>query len=783
MNKAIYSKGRILWMLFMVWAAGLWAFMVQGETREYPLSGGTYALGTTTYTVAVPDEFYLDQVSLRLAIQATEPGTVDDLEVSLVSPLGTTVKVLLSTLLGDDDGSLEGTQLQDTLFAESGTDSIESGVAPYAGTFRVDNWSATTGLARFRNQRSSGNWTLKIRDTVGAGGTVFGSNNKAQAAWTSLGSALVFTPVAAGLQPPSLTPESDSGVSQKDNITRIASPTLTGTAAAGSSVKVLLEGTPPVELGTTTVSSTGIWTLTVPAPLAGGTHSIYAEITPPNESSVQTTASVSVTIDVTAPSLTAIADVEMDEGKESDPSLFVVSDNLSPAASLQVSGTVSPGSLLSEIVSGGVGAARNVVLRSATGQSGEGEVTVVVTDEAGNTGQQVFKVTVTASNKAPVPGPDTLNRSQGGRVAKILISTLLANDTDADGDTLSLDSVRNALPTGSTVEIMEPYVVYTVPAGTVGSGSFEYMVSDGLGGHLVAGTASVTESAAVGQDDPALPIDAKVEGVDMLFTWLGVPRRNYKVQYTTSTAPPYVWVDFSPAAVYTAARTNVLGVFQHRDVAPSESMRLYRALPMGWDNEPPVLVADSADRSSTARELSITTQSLLANDSDPDQDTLTIVAVGNALPEGATVVLSDSEIIYMAPASNEGPGSFTYQVSDGLGGHRVTATVTVRKVDNKPPVVVADSVDRSSTARELSITTQSLLANDSDPDQDTLTIVAVGDALPEGATVVLSDSEIIYTAPAGNEGPGSFSYQVSDGPGGHSVTATVTVRIVETSAP
>ena len=685
MNESMGLQAKVLAILFAGWVALFGFNSARAESREYPLTGGTYALGTTTYTVTVPDEFFLDQVRLRLAIQATTPGSVDDLEVSLISPLGTTVKVLLSTLLGDDEGSLEGAQLQDTLFAESGTDSIESGQAPYSGTYRVDNWSSSTGLARFRNQRSSGTWTLKLRDTVGAGGTVYGSNNKSQAAWTSLGSALVFLPVPAGLQPPNLTPESDSGVSQKDNITRIATPTLTGTATAGATVKVLREGNPPVEFGTTAVSGDGTWTFTMPTPLAAGTHALYAEITSPSDNTVQTTASVSITVDLTAPTLTEIADVETDEGKETSPILFVVADNFSPAASLVVSGSATPTSLVSEILSGGVGAARSVIVRPASGQSGDGQMTVVVTDQAGNTAQRVFQLKVNASNKAPILGSDTLNRSQGGRVAKILISTLLANDTDADGDALSLDSVRNALPSGATVEIMEPYVVYTVPAGTAGSGSFEYLVSDGLGGHTVAGTVTVTESGAVGLDDPALPIDARVDGADMIFTWMGVPRRNYKVQYTTSTAAPYVWKDFSPAVVYTAARTNVLGIFQHRDVAPSDSMRLYRALPMGWDNEPPVLLADTMERSSLLRELSIPVTTLLSNDSDPDQDTLTIVAVGNALPEGATVVLLDSEIIYTAPASNEGPGSFTYQVSDGLGGHRVTATVTVIKVESPSP--------------------------------------------------------------------------------------------------
>jgi len=55
--------------------------------------------------------------------------------------------------------------------------------------------------------------------------------------------------------------------------------------------------------------------------------------------------------------------------------------------------------------------------------------------------------------------------------------------------------------------------------------------------------------------------------------------------------------------------------------------------------------------------------------------------VGNAQPFGSTVVIDGDSVLYTAPESNEGPGSFEYEVSDGAGGHRVKATVIVEKVD------------------------------------------------------------------------------------------------------
>jgi hypothetical protein len=163
--------------------------------------------------------------------------------------------------------------------------------------------------------------------------------------------------------------------------------------------------------------------------------------------------------------------------------------------------------------------------------------------------------------------------------------------------------------------------------------------------------------------------------------WLGVPRRLYRVQYTTSAGAPFTWRDFAPPVELAAARSNVVGLFTHRDVNPPEASRLYRAVPVGWDNLAPIPMDDTVGRPGNRREFSMSIGSVLSNDSDPDLDALTVVSVGNAQPFGSTVVIDGDSILYTAPASNEGPGSFEYEVSDGVGGHRVKATVIVEKVE------------------------------------------------------------------------------------------------------
>ena len=71
---------------------------------------------------------------------------------------------------------------------------------------------------------------------------------------------------------------------------------------------------------------------------------------------------------------------------------------------------------------------------------------------------------------------------------------------------------------------------------------------------------------------------------------------------------------------------------------------------------------------------------LLANDTDPDDDPLTLSLPSAATSEGGVVALSGSHVQYTPPSGFTGTDTFTYQVADGWGGtDTATVTVTVRK--------------------------------------------------------------------------------------------------------
>jgi hypothetical protein len=88
-------------------------------------------------------------------------------------------------------------------------------------------------------------------------------------------------------------------------------------------------------------------------------------------------------------------------------------------------------------------------------------------------------------------------------------------------------------------------------------------------------------------------------------------------------------------------------------------------------NHSPVAVDDSASALSGGS----ATVSVLANDSDPDGDTLTITSVTQG-SKGVVTINPNKTITYTSNPETCGPDTFTYTISDGRGG-TATATVSV----------------------------------------------------------------------------------------------------------
>ncbi len=139
-------------------------------------------------------------------------------------------------------------------------------------------------------------------------------------------------------------------------------------------------------------------------------------------------------------------------------------------------------------------------------------------------------------------------------------------------------------------------------------------------------------------------------------------------------------------------------------------------------------------------------------------------------------------LLVFAPTSNRvtrgstETTTFTINVTDGVFTPVVnSATTVVTTSVNHAPTAVADAIQRFAT-QGVKVATTALLANDTDPDSDALTITAVFPTSANGASIYLADTWVHYVPAAGFTSSDTFTYTISDGHGG-TAEGTVTVNI------
>lgn len=173
------------------------------------------------------------------------------------------------------------------------------------------------------------------------------------------------------------------------------------------------------------------------------------------------------------------------------------------------------------------------------------------------------------------------------------------------------------------------------------------------------------------------------------------------------------------------------------------------------------------------------TVDVLENDLDAEGGRILIFNFDGTSAKGGSISQSGDSLVYSAPADFIGEDTFSYTITDGLSSDTAIVTVTV----NRPPNAEDDEVFNPDDAPTVRIP---VTANDSDPDAslgDTFGIKSV-DARPAAGgrleiltnnTADRSDDQILYTPPAGYNGPNRFQYVTEDSLGGTD-TATVIIN-------
>jgi VCBS repeat-containing protein len=376
-------------------------------------------------------------------------------------------------------------------------------------------------------------------------------------------------------------------------------------------------------------------------------------------------------------------------------------------------------------------------------------------------------ITVTPVDDAPVAGAGTLT------TAEDTPATGAVTSTDVDGPAPTYSVVAGPAHGALTAfDSTTGAFTYTPSANYNGSDSFTFKANDGTLDSNVA-TVSITVTPV---NDPPVAADGS------LSTPANVPANGSVVATDVDGDPLTYSVVDGPAHGTLTAFDNSTGVFIYTPAAgyggpdsftfkandgTVDSNTATVSITVTANNHPPVARNDSA----VTREDTPVAVAVLANDSDPDGDTLTVSAVTRPA-HGTAVINPDGTVTYTPAANFHGTDSFTYTADDGHGG-TATATValTVRSV-NDPPVAndASFSIDEDTVLRDRVTAT--------DPDGNPLTYRRVtGPA--HGTLTLNANGTFVYRPAADYNGRDSFTFKATDGTLGSNVaTVTITVRPV-----
>lgn len=158
---------------------------------------------------------------------------------------------------------------------------------------------------------------------------------------------------------------------------------------------------------------------------------------------------------------------------------------------------------------------------------------------------------------------------------------------------------------------------------------------------------------------------------------------------------------------------------------------------------------------------------------DPDGDSVELVGTGDAPQLGRIAQLGQDWLVYEAYPESQGTDHFTYVVRDRFGAEatgNIIVGVAPPEFVNNAPTTVRDEV----SVRPGRSVSYPVLANDSDPDGDLISLDPKGLIVPVGVTATISgDRVLVHAADAGQF---TILYSVSD-VYGSSATGTLLVNV------
>ncbi|MCE5326265.1 MAG: tandem-95 repeat protein, partial [Planctomycetaceae bacterium] len=409
----------------------------------------------------------------------------------------------------------------------------------------------------------------------------------------------------------------------------------------------------------------------------------------------------------------------------------------------------------------------------ALNYSGSDSFNYTVSDGKGGTATGAVAITVTPVNDAPTAANDTATTLEGEAVTV----NVLANDTDVDGDALSVASFTQAAH--GSVAAGRDGLVYTPVATYSGQDSFTYVVSHGKGGTSTAAvTLTITPVNTTGaflESNGLVSMEAENATANVAGTGAGA---------NTAWTPTTALTGFSGASAMQAVPNAKVSLgdslagarldYQIQFSTPGTYYVWIRTIGATGSDDSINVGLDGQAVTLGKWGMTDTTTTWDWNNSVVDANGATRVAVNVATAGVHTLnvwMREDGTAVDKIVLTRDA----TYTPTGTGPAQSARTGVTA----NANPVAANDAVSAISGTP----VTVNVLANDSDPDGDPLTVTA-NTAAAHGTVVKNSNGTFTYTSAAGYIGADSFGYSISDGKGGTaSALVNVTVAAAANHAP
>lgn len=426
---------------------------------------------------------------------------------------------------------------------------------------------------------------------------------------------------------------------------------------------------------------------------------------------------------------------------------------------------------------------RGDITFTAGNAPGDVDISYVVGDGRG--GEQTGVLGVSVLERRENQAPDARNDSTSTFAGREVVIDVLDNDTDPNGDSLSIVRATAAESAQVRWEPTSPEI--RVKADEPGTVNVVYRVTDGQAtdeavlrvdfrdrGEKAPPVAVRDEVLLTGGEAAYVPVlDNDVDPDGEVLVVLGVSDLPDPAPIAVTVIQRSVLKITSPTALTEPVE------FSYRisdGTAVADGRVLVEPAPAAEQNRPPVVGADEF----TVRAGGIVTFPVLTNDSDPDGDALEIEPPledqADVDRDGRLFLSDDGQLRYEAPDRPRGSIRLIYSVrdtADNVASAELVVHVLPANADRNQPPVPPELIGRTVAGQTVTIP---IPVTTMDPDGDTVTLLGIDEPPRFGTVTEVRPDELVYAADEDAAGTDEFTYRVVD-QFGDEATATILVGV------